>query len=250
MEFEKSARSCISTLALSTLGGRNWAYFCYTSSGFWDMDRFWKLPYLGMKPGTCNKCQKLHMDPLSTPGSKLVLFRSTGRSFRDTGRFWKFPYLGMKPGIWKKCQTHGPFFYPKGSKFRLFCSTGSGFRDTGRCWKLLYLGMKPGTWKKLKKLHMSPLSTPWDRNWTYFHSTGSGFWDMGRFENCHIWPWNLESEKSAKKLDVDPLSTAGVEIELILLYEQRYTGRFWKLPYLGMKHGIWKKVPEVAYGPS
>ncbi len=55
---------------LSTPGGRNWAYFCSTGSGFRDTGRFSKLPYLGMKPGIWKKCRKLHMDLLSTPGDR------------------------------------------------------------------------------------------------------------------------------------------------------------------------------------
>ncbi len=34
---------------LSTPGGRNWAQFCFTGSGFQDTAQFSKLPYLGMK---------------------------------------------------------------------------------------------------------------------------------------------------------------------------------------------------------
>ncbi len=30
-------------------GGQNWAHFCSTGSGFWDVGQFSKLPYLGMK---------------------------------------------------------------------------------------------------------------------------------------------------------------------------------------------------------
>ncbi len=70
---------------LSTPGGQNWAYFLSTSSGFWDTGRFWKLPYLGMKPGIWKKVQKLHMHPLSAPGGpNWAYFRSTGSSFPVT----------------------------------------------------------------------------------------------------------------------------------------------------------------------
>ncbi len=56
LEFEKFQK------LLSTLRGRIWAYFRSTGSGFRDTGRFWKLSYLGMKPGIWKKGQKLHME--------------------------------------------------------------------------------------------------------------------------------------------------------------------------------------------
>ena len=44
--------------------GRNWGYFRSTDNVFRDTGRFWKLPYLGMKPGIWKKFHKLNMDPL------------------------------------------------------------------------------------------------------------------------------------------------------------------------------------------
>ena len=53
--------------SLSTTGGRNWAYFCCTGSGFLDMGRSSKLAYVNMKLGHLSKFQKLCIYPLSTP---------------------------------------------------------------------------------------------------------------------------------------------------------------------------------------
>ena len=99
---------------LSTPGGRNWAYFCSTGSGFWDTGQFSKLPFLGMKLGKWPKFQKFHIYPLSTPrGRNWAYFCSMGSGFWDTGQFSKLPYLGMKLGHWPKFQKLHitPFHY-------------------------------------------------------------------------------------------------------------------------------------------
>ena len=53
--------------------GRNWAYFCSTVSGFGDIDRFSKLPYLGMKLGNLPKCQNCTYTYKTTPESHISL---------------------------------------------------------------------------------------------------------------------------------------------------------------------------------
>ncbi len=53
--------------------GRNGGYFRSRSSGFRDMGRFTKLPYLGMKFGHWPKCQKLAIYLLSTLGGEIEL---------------------------------------------------------------------------------------------------------------------------------------------------------------------------------
>ena len=76
----------------STPVGQNWASFCSTGSGFWDMCRFSKLPCLGMKVGHWPKFQKLHLYSLSNPRVRnCAYFHSTCSGFRDTGRFSKLP---------------------------------------------------------------------------------------------------------------------------------------------------------------
>ncbi len=131
MEFEETSQRCICTRFLPH-GGRHSAYFRPMGSRFRDTGRFSKLPYLGVKPGIWKKCQKLHMDPLSTPvGRNWAYFCSTDNGFRDTGWFSKLPYLGMKPGIWKKCRKlHMDLLSTPGDRnWAHFHCTGSRFRD-------------------------------------------------------------------------------------------------------------------------
>ncbi len=130
----QSARSCTYTLFLP-LGGRNLAYFRSMGSGFRDMGRFLKLPYLGM---TLGHWPKLHIYPLSTPGGRnWAYFRSTGSGFWETSRFSKLPYswyLGMKLGHWPKCHKFYIYFlnYPRVPNFTPFCSMAGRFQDIGK----------------------------------------------------------------------------------------------------------------------
>ncbi len=177
---------------LSTPWGQNWAYFRSMGSGFWDMGRFSKLPYSGMKLGHCPKFQKFHIYSLSTQGGRnWAYFHSTGSAFWDTGQLSKLPYLGMKLGS-SKPKFQKLYIYslstPWGQNWAYFRSMGSGFRDTGRFSKLPYLGMKLGSWPKCQKLPIQSLSTTGGRNQAYFHSTGSGFQDTRRFSKPGHWP--------------------------------------------------------------
>ena len=134
LAIDQSSRSCTYTI-LSTPGGRNWAYFGFTGSGFWDTGRFSKFPYLGMKPDHWPKCRKLHIYPLSTPrGRNWAYFRSTGSGFRDMSRFFKIAIFGHETWPSAKVPTvaHILSFYPRWSKLSYFRSMGRGFRDTGR----------------------------------------------------------------------------------------------------------------------
>ncbi len=137
--------------------------FYSTDSGFRDIGRFSKLPYLGMKLGHQPKFQKLHIYPLSTPrGQNWAYFSSTGSGFRDTGQFSKLPYLGMKLG--KRPKLQKPHIYPlstsRGRNWAYFCSTDSGFWDMGRFSKLPYLNIKLGYWPNFQKLHIYFLNYP------------------------------------------------------------------------------------------
>ncbi len=85
--------------SLSTPGGQNWAYFCSMGSGFRDMDRFSKLPYVGMKLGHLPKFQRLHIYPLSTLGGRnRAYLRSTGLRFPIHGPIFKNAIFG--PESW------------------------------------------------------------------------------------------------------------------------------------------------------
>ncbi len=160
-------------------------------SGFWDVGRFSKLPYLGMKLGHWPKSQKLHIYSLSAlMGRNWAYFYSMGSSFREnTGRFSTLPCVHS--------------FYCRGRNCAYFHSTGSGFWDTGPFSKLPYLGMKPAHWPKFQKLqiHVYTLSTSGGRNWAYFRSMGSGFWETGQFSKLPYLAMNL-----AQKLHTYSLS--------------------------------------------
>ncbi len=93
--FQKLHLHSLST----TKGRRKWAYFRSMGSGFWDNDRFSKLPYMGMKLGKCPNFQNLHICPLTTPppprgGSKLRLFLFYGQRFPKYGPLLKFAIFG------------------------------------------------------------------------------------------------------------------------------------------------------------
>ena len=178
-------RSCTYTQFLSP-GGRNWAYFHSTDSGFQDGAIF-KISILGMKLAKWPKCQKLHIPvyPLSTPGSWYwAYFCYTGSGFRDIGPFSKLPYLGMKHGKWLKFQKLHICYLstPRGQNWAYFCSTGSGSEiraNFQNChiwtWNLASgqssrsctctCTLCHGKWLKFQKLHICSLSTPGGRNW-------------------------------------------------------------------------------------
>ena len=114
-------------------------------SGFWDMGRFSKLPYLGMKLGHKPKCQKLqiHVYPLSTPrGRNWAYFRSVGQRFLRSGQL---SYLGMKLGHWPKYQNCCTYtlFPPQGGEIELI-SALRGFRDMSQFSKWPYLNPARG----------------------------------------------------------------------------------------------------------
>ncbi len=54
--------------------------------------------------------------------------------------------------------------------------------------------------------------------------------------------------KDLQKLHMDPLSTQRVKIELIFALRTAVYETW--ADFVGIKPGIWKKVPDVAYGPS
>ncbi len=185
----QSSRSCTYTgytlfLPQEGGGGRNWAYFCLTESGFRDTGPFTKLQYsdiwarnlfimfIGQSSRSCT-----YTFFLPQGGWNLC---SMGSGFWDTGQVSKLPYLGMKLLKWSKFQKlHiNSVSTPQGRNWAYFGSTGSVFRDTwdmGHFSKLPYLGMKLGKWPKFQKLHIYSVSTPGGRDWAYLGSTGSGF---------------------------------------------------------------------------
>ena len=75
--------------SLSIQGGRNWAYFCSTGTGFQNTGQFYNLPYLDMKLGKWPKFQKLYVYNLSySRVPNFTPFCSTTARFPDNWGFW------------------------------------------------------------------------------------------------------------------------------------------------------------------
>ncbi len=114
--------------------------------------------------------------------------------------------------------------------------------------------------------HIFPFD-PRGRNWPYFHSMNSGFWETGWFSNCHIWARNLAIGQSDRNCifghETLPTCQKLHIYSLLAPWRQngayfcsigsvfRDTGRFSKLPYLGIKLGHWPKFQNFhIYSPS
>ncbi len=81
---------------------RNWAYFCSTGSSFWDIGRFSKVSYLGMKLGLLTKIPKLIAYILSfyPNASKLSLFSLYSQRFPTYGPIFKIAIFGHETLAW------------------------------------------------------------------------------------------------------------------------------------------------------
>ena len=184
---------------LSTSGGRNWAYFRSTTSGFRDTGQFSKLLYFGMKLGHWPKFQALHIYCLSTlGGEKWAYFHSTGRGFWDIlDWFSKLPYLGMKLGHWAKCQILHIYHLstPRGSKSSLFSLYRQRFSGYRLIFKIAIFGHETWPLAKMPDVAHMPSFYPRGSKLSLFSLYGHGFRDMGRFSKlpylgmklCH-WP--------------------------------------------------------------
>ena len=92
---------------LSIPEGRSRAYFHSTSSGFQDMGRFSKLPYLGMKLGHWAKFQNVAHMSFYPRGSKFSLFSLYGQWFPRYRQIFKISIFGYEtwplvkvPEVW------------------------------------------------------------------------------------------------------------------------------------------------------
>ncbi len=133
----------------STPGGRNWACFHSTASGFRDTGPIFKIAIFGHETWRLAKVPEVaHVLSFYPKWSKLRLFSLYVRGFRDTDRFLKLPYLDVQFGNWPKFQKLHIYSLstPRGRNWAYFRSTASGFRDTGPIWKLPYLALKLGSW--------------------------------------------------------------------------------------------------------
>ncbi len=171
------------TYSLSTLGGRNCAYFRSADSDFWDTGWISKLPYLGRKLGQSSR--SCRYTPFLTERVEIELIFALRAAVSEIlADFVKLPYLGMKLVNRPKFQKLNIYSLStlEGWNWDYFPSTGSGFRDTGWFSKLTYLAMKLGHWPKFQKLHIYNPNHSWVPNFTLFCSTidrfpnNWGFW--------------------------------------------------------------------------
>ncbi len=130
--------------------GRNWAYSHSKGSGFRDIGRFSKYPYLGM----------------------------------SRGQIWIFGHepwpLAKVPVVAHYVTATYPLLLPHGSKVSLLSHYGQQFPRCGVALKIAIFGHETWPLAKVQKLHIHSLSTLGGRNWAYFCSKGSDFRDTGR----------------------------------------------------------------------
>ena len=93
------------------------------------------------------------------------------------------------------------------------------------------------------------LYNPCCRDLSYFALRAAVSEIQADFQNCHIWAWNLAIGKSSRSCKYTLFLPHGVEIELnfalpTAVSEIGLQASF-KLPYLGMKSEIWRKVPNL-----
>ena len=201
--------------SLSTPRGRNCAYFRSMGTGFPDIGRFSKLPYLGAKLG---HCQKLHIYSISTPEVQNgVYFRFTGNGFWDTSWFSKLPHLGMQLGHWLKCREHFctySLFLLQGVKieliFGLLAAISKMWADFQNClisaWNLV---------KFQQVAHIVSLYPKGVEIGLIFSQRTAVFEILADFQTCHIWAWNLNIGQCARSCTYTLFLPQEVETELI-----------------------------------
>ena len=121
------------------------AYFRSTGSGFHDMGRFSKLPYLGMKLGHWPKFQKLHIYyfVLSLPqGVELSLILLYGQRFPRYGMIFNIAIFGHETWPLYKVQevAHILSFYTRGLKLSLFSLYGQRLPTYGWIFNIAIFG--------------------------------------------------------------------------------------------------------------
>ena len=88
-KFQKLHIYCFSNPSI-----RSRAYFHSTSSGFQNMGRFWKLPYLGMKLGHWREFQNVAHMSFYPRESKFSLFSLYGQRFPRYRQIFKISIFG------------------------------------------------------------------------------------------------------------------------------------------------------------
>ncbi len=235
---------------LSTPWGQTWAYFHSRGSSFRDSDIL-KISIFWHETWNLKKVPEVAYGPSFYPkGSKLGLLLLYGQWFLWYGPIFKHTIFGQETCNLQNCQKlHTVLFLLQWVEIELIM--GSGFRDKSWFSKLPYLGMKPGIWKKSAKSCAWTLFLPQVAKIEVVFALGAAVSEIRpNFENCHIWTWKLEFEKKCQKLHMDLLSTPGGRNWAYFHFMGsgfRDTGRFWKLPYLGMKPEIWKSARNCLW---
>ncbi len=181
--------------SLSTPGGQHWVYFCSTGSGFRDMGRFSKLPYLARNL-SIGQSSRSYTQALSTPGGwNVAYFLSMGSGFQDTGRLSKLLYLGLKtwPLVKVPEVTYIVLsFYPMGSKLSLFWPYEHRFPKYGQYFHNCHIwAWNLAIGQSFRSCTYSLFLPQWVENEFIFalRAAVSEIW--ADFQNCHIWAWNL-----------------------------------------------------------
>ncbi len=152
--------------------------------------------------------------------------------------------------------AHTLSFYPRGQYWAYFYSTGSGLWDTGRFLQNCHIwawNLATAQSSRIEVVHTICFYPRGVKIEPIFPLRAEVFEIWADFQNCHIQAWNLWPK--LRKLHIYYISAPGGWIWAYFCSEGsgfRDTGRFSKLPYLGMKLGnlgneIWKlaKIPEV-----
>ncbi len=147
-------------------GGQIKLIFSLQHSGFRDNGWFSKLPYLAMKPGIWEMCQKLHMNPLSTPQRWNWAYFALRAAVSETcvryGLIFKIAIFGHETWNLKNVPevAYGPSFYPIGSKLSLFLLYMQLFPRYRPIFKVVIFGHETWNLKKVPQIAYGPSFYP------------------------------------------------------------------------------------------
>ena len=163
--------------------------------------------------------------------------------------------------------AHTLLFYSRGATLSLFSLYGQRFPRYGLIFQNCFIWVL--VWKF--HIHVHSFSTPGGCNWGYFHSMHSSFWETGWFSKLLQLGMKLGLGQSSRtcayryNLEIELIFTLLAEVSEIQANCQNYpnfprgrnwayfhsmgnsfqnTGRFSKLPYLGMKLVHWTKFQK------
>ncbi len=145
--------------------------------------------------------------------------------------------------------AHTLSFYPRGQYWAYFYSTGSGLWDTGRFLQNCHIwawNLATAQSSRIEVVHTICFYPRGVKIEPIFPLRAEVFEIWADFQNCHIQAWNLWPK--LRKLHIYYISAPGGWIWAYFCSEGsgfRDTGRFSKLPYLGMKLGHWPKCQKL-----